>query len=73
MTLEEKSAIEEYKKFLKTEDCPELVKIADQHGLTAYTSNSKARHQPIAENDFPEVDMNHPDIDDHTRESCKRF
>ena len=71
--LEDKSAIKEYKKFLKTEDCPELVKIADQHALTAYTSNNKARHQPTAENDFPDIDTNHPDIDDHTREACAGF
>ena len=56
---------------MKTEDCPELVKIADQHALTAYTSNNKARHQPTAENDFPEVNMNHSDIDDRTREACE--
>ena len=72
-TLEDKSAIEEYKKFLKAEDCPELVKIADQHALTAYTSNNKARHQPTAENDFPDIDTNHPDIDDSTRKAYKGF
>ena len=73
MTLEDKSAMEECKKFLKTEDCPELVKIADQHALTAYTSNNKARHQPTAENDFPDIDTNHPDIDDRTKEACEGF
>ena len=50
-----------------------MVKIADQHALTAYTSNDKARHQLTTENDFPEVDTNHPDIDDRTREACEGF
>ena len=47
MTLEDKSAIVEHKIFLKTKDCPELVKIADQHAVTAYTSNNKTRHQQL--------------------------
>ena len=72
-TLKEKSAIEQYRKFFKTKDRPGLVKIADQHELTAYTSNDKARHQPTAENDFPEVGINHTDIDDRKKEACEVF
>ena len=72
-SLEEKDAVVEYEKFLKSINCVELVKIAISHVKDAYYNGDKTRHQPTAENNFPEVDPNNPHVDDRTREACEGY
>ena len=51
-----------------------MVKIANYRAANAYyNNNSNAKHQPTAENNFPEVDPNNPHIDDRTREDCEGY
>ena len=72
-SLEEKNAVVEYEKFLKSRYCPELVKIAISHVKDAYYNGNNTMHQPTAENNFPEVDPDNPNVDDRTRESCEGY
>ena len=50
-----------------------MVKIANYHAAHSYYNNSAAKHQPTAENNFPEVDPNNPHVDDRTIEACEGF
>ena len=50
-----------------------MVKIANYHAADAYYNNSNAKHQPTAENNFPEVNPKNLHIDGRTRESCESY
>ena len=51
-----------------------MVKIENYHAAHAYyNNNSNAKHQPTAENNFPEVNPKNTHIDDRKRKACKSY